>query len=73
MACVNQTQLHSVNQTLSSMAWHGRGTAWESHDMCELAFHRLSLKMFTALIINWCCQQFSLLTCAFLVKISVQA
>jgi hypothetical protein len=47
MACVNQTQLHCVNQmgkTQSKplVAWHGREMAWERCGMCELAF-RMSL------------------------------
>jgi hypothetical protein len=43
VAHVNQTWPHCVNQmgkTQSKplVAWHGRGTAWEQHGMCELAF-----------------------------------
>jgi hypothetical protein len=43
MGCVNQTQVHCVNQMGKTQskpleAQHGRRTAWEQHGMCELAF-----------------------------------
>jgi hypothetical protein len=43
MACVNQTWPHCVNQIGKTQskplaARRGRGTAWERHGMCELAF-----------------------------------
>jgi hypothetical protein len=43
MACVNQTQPHCVNQmgniqSIPLAARHGRGTSWERHGMCKLAF-----------------------------------
>jgi hypothetical protein len=43
MAFVNQSRPHSVNQMGKTKskplaAWHGRGTAWARHGMCELAF-----------------------------------
>jgi hypothetical protein len=43
MACVNQTRPYCVNQVGKTQskplaARHGRGTAWEQHGMCELAF-----------------------------------
>jgi len=43
MASVNQTWLHCVNQMGKThskplVAWHGRGTAWARHAMCESAF-----------------------------------
>ena len=42
MASVNQTRLHCVNQMAKThskplAAWHGSGTAWEQHAMCESA------------------------------------
>ena len=42
MASVNQTRPHCVNQmgkTYSKplAAWHGRGSAWTRHAMCESA------------------------------------
>ena len=42
MAGVNHTRPHCVNQmgkTYSKhlVAWHGRGTAWARHAMCESA------------------------------------
>jgi hypothetical protein len=41
--CVNQTRPHSVNQMGKTQSKplaerHGRGAAWERHDMCETAF-----------------------------------
>ena len=43
MASVNQTRSHCVNQMGKThskplAAWHGRGTAWARHAMCESAF-----------------------------------
>jgi hypothetical protein len=43
MAFVNQTRPHCVNQMEMTQSKplaerHGRGTAWEWHGMCELAF-----------------------------------
>jgi len=42
MASVNQTRPYCVNQMEKThskplAAWHGRGTAWARHDMCESA------------------------------------
>jgi len=42
MASVNQTWLHCVNQMGQTHSkplaeWHGRGTAWAWHAMCESA------------------------------------
>ena len=42
MASVNQTRQHCVNQMGKThskplAAWHGRGTAWARHAMCESA------------------------------------
>ena len=50
MASVNQTQPHCVNQMGKThskplAAWHGRGTAWVRHAMCESAFKRLHLSV----------------------------
>jgi len=44
MASVNQTWPHCVNQMGKThskplAAWHGRGTAWARHAMCESAFN----------------------------------
>jgi hypothetical protein len=44
MASVNQTRPHCVNQmgkthSKSLAAWHGRGTAWARHAMCESALN----------------------------------
>ena len=45
MESVNQTRPHCVNQMGKThskplAAWHGRGTAWARHAMCESAFIR---------------------------------
>ena len=42
MASVNQRRAHCVNQMAKThskplAAWHGRGTAWAPHAMCESA------------------------------------
>jgi hypothetical protein len=47
MASVNQTRPHCVNQMGKThskplAAWHGRGTAWARHAMCESAFNSLN-------------------------------
>jgi hypothetical protein len=47
MASVNQTRPHCVNQmgkthSKSLVVWHGRGTAWARHVMCESAFRQRS-------------------------------
>jgi len=49
MASVNQTRPHCVNQMGKTHskplpAWHGRGTAWARHVMCELIFMEKDLK-----------------------------
>jgi hypothetical protein len=43
MRSVNQTRPHCVNQMRKThskplAAWHGRGTAWARHAICESAF-----------------------------------
>jgi hypothetical protein len=50
MACVNQTRPHCVNQLGKTQSKplverHGMGTAWERHDICELALRFSSLWM----------------------------
>ena len=44
MASVNQTRSHCVNQMGKTHSkplaeWHGRGTAWARHAMCESVFN----------------------------------
>ena len=46
MTSVNQTRPHCVNKMGKThskplAAWHGRGTAWERHAMCESALRKL--------------------------------
>jgi hypothetical protein len=57
MVCVKQTRPHCVNQMGKTQSkvfakWHGRGTAWKWHGMCEsalsvLAMHDLTLPVHT--------------------------
>jgi len=46
MASVNQTWPHCINQmgkthSKTLAAWHGRGTAWAWHAICESALRHL--------------------------------